>query len=130
MKIKRIIDIVSVLIGTIVGAGFATGNEIYQFFARYGNFGYVLVAIFFFGMFAFTYKIMHLANKYNAYTIDKLSQKVFGEKFAFFVNCVIYIAFFVFASVMMSAMNNIAGFLGVAIMIILGFILCGVQLNS
>ena len=124
MKVKRVLDIVSVLIGTIVGAGFATGNEIYQFFARYGYFGYALVGVFFFGMFAFTYKIMHLAHKYNAYTIDELSKKVFGDKFAFIVNMVIYLAFFVFASVMMSAMSNIAEIYGVAIMIVLGFLLC------
>ena len=124
MRIKKVFDIVSVLIGTIVGAGFATGNEIYQFFAQYGYFSYFLVVVFFVGMFCFTYKIMHLSLKYNAYTIDELSKKVFGEKFAFFVNIIIYLAFFIFASVMMSAMDNILGFSGVIALIVLGFLLC------
>lgn len=124
MNAKRIVDIVSVLVGTIVGAGFATGNEIYTFFARFGYFSYVLVLIFFVGMFAFTYKIMNLAHKYNAYSIDELSKKVFGEKFSFIVNVVIYLAFFVFASVMISAMNNISSCFSSLIMIVLAFILC------
>ena len=54
MRLKKVFDIVSIIIGTIVGAGFATGNEIYQFFARYGYFGYVLVCIFFLGTFSLT----------------------------------------------------------------------------
>ncbi|MBQ8749885.1 MAG: hypothetical protein IJZ29_05415 [Clostridia bacterium] len=124
MKIKRVFDCVSVLVGTIVGAGFATGNEIYQFFAKYGYISYILIAFFFICMFAFTYKIMLLANKHNAFTIDDLSKKVFGEKFAFFVNVVVYISFFIFASVMMSAMSNITGFIGVVVMSLLAFILC------
>ncbi|MGN1227751.1 MAG: hypothetical protein ACI4TX_03815, partial [Christensenellales bacterium] len=78
VKVKSVIEIVSVLVGTIVGAGFATGNEIYQFFAKYNQFGYVLVVVFFIGMFTFTFKIMYLANKYNAYSIGDLSRKVFG----------------------------------------------------
>lgn len=124
INFKNVIEVVSVLVGTIVGAGFATGNEIYQFFARFGNFGYVLVCVFFVGMFAFTFKIMHLANKFQAFSLDELSKKVFGEKFAFIVNSVIYISFFVFASVMMSAMESVAGVVGVVLMVVLGFVFC------
>ncbi len=122
--LKNVLDVVSVLVGTIVGAGFATGNEIYQFFVRFGSFGYVLVGVFFVGMFAFTFKIMHLANKFQACSLDELSKKVFGEKFAFVVNNIIYLSFFIFASVMVSAMESVAGFWGVAIMVALGFVLC------
>lgn len=124
IRFKDIFNIIVVQVGTIVGAGFATGNEIYIFFVRYGFFGYFLIAVFFIFFFCFTYKIMLLTSKYNTYSIYELSKKVFGEKFAFVVNSVIYCAFFIFASVMMSALNEVFGLIGVFLMAILGFFLC------
>ena len=44
LRVKNIVKIVLVIIGTLVGAGFASGKEIYSFFYIYGVFG-------FFGMF-------------------------------------------------------------------------------
>lgn len=38
---KRIIKIIAVIIGTIIGAGFASGKEIYVFFAEYGKLGII-----------------------------------------------------------------------------------------
>ena len=35
----NIVKAVSVIIGTIIGAGFASGKEIYIFFGQYGKFG-------------------------------------------------------------------------------------------
>ena len=37
----RIGKAVSVIIGTIIGAGFASGKEIYIFFGQYGKFGII-----------------------------------------------------------------------------------------
>ena len=34
---KNVIKTVCVIIGTIIGAGFASGREIYLFFSKYGN---------------------------------------------------------------------------------------------
>ena len=39
LKLKNVARIVLVIIGTLVGAGFASGKEIYSFFYVYGNFG-------------------------------------------------------------------------------------------
>lgn len=40
-KLKNWIKIISVLIGTMIGAGFASGKEIYIFFAKYGTYGII-----------------------------------------------------------------------------------------
>ena len=37
----NIVKAVSVIIGTIIGAGFASGKEIYIFFGQYGKFGII-----------------------------------------------------------------------------------------
>lgn len=38
-------QIASVYIGTVVGAGFASGQEVYQFFGRFGVWGYIGIAL-------------------------------------------------------------------------------------
>lgn len=40
-KLKNWVKIISVLIGTMIGAGFASGKEIYIFFAKYGTYGII-----------------------------------------------------------------------------------------
>ena len=35
---KNVLKIVFVIIGTTIGAGFASGQEIYLFFNKYGNY--------------------------------------------------------------------------------------------
>ena len=36
---KNIIKIIMVILGTLIGAGFASGREIYLFFNRFGKWG-------------------------------------------------------------------------------------------
>ena len=42
---KKDLKIVYVIIGTLIGAGFASGQEIYQFFYAYGIFGLAGITI-------------------------------------------------------------------------------------
>lgn len=42
---KNILKIVMIIIGTLIGAGFASGREIYLFFMRYGNLGKIGIAV-------------------------------------------------------------------------------------
>ena len=46
---KNIIKIVMVIMGTLIGAGFASGREIYLFFLEYGYWG--IIGIFISGIF-------------------------------------------------------------------------------
>lgn len=40
-----IFQIAAVYVGTVVGAGFATGREIVEFFTRYGIYGFIGILI-------------------------------------------------------------------------------------
>jgi len=62
---KNIFKIVFVIIGTLIGAGFASGQEMYLFFFSYGLKGIwgILVSSILMGI--VIYKILNLINKYN-----------------------------------------------------------------
>ncbi len=62
---KNIFKAVWVIIGTIIGAGFATGQEIYLFFGKFGKVGYLSIVFssILFGI--IIYKTLHFAEKNN-----------------------------------------------------------------
>ena len=66
---KKILMVLFVIIGTIIGAGFASGKEIYIFFFRYGfngNMGLIVTAIFISATIYMVFKIINY-NKINSY---------------------------------------------------------------
>jgi uncharacterized membrane protein YkvI len=67
-------------IGTVVGAGFASGQEIYQFFGRYGNLGYLALALSVFLFAWLGYRIMALGHYLKAYSYRELNAHMFGKK--------------------------------------------------
>jgi uncharacterized membrane protein YkvI len=77
-------------IGTIVGAGFATGQEVLQFFARFGSagiFGLVLTTLMF--MF-FGYIIMDLGRKLNSRSHLKIIKYSGGKYIGAGIDWLIY----------------------------------------
>ena len=67
---REIISITLVIIGALVGAGFASGQEIFSFFylyGLYGVFGIILMCILMYILIYKTLKIIYL-NKIDNYT--------------------------------------------------------------
>ncbi len=62
---KNIFKIVFVIIGTLIGAGFASGQEIYIFFFSYGIKGFIGIIISSVVMGVLIYKTLGIINKYN-----------------------------------------------------------------
>lgn len=62
---KNIFKIVFVIIGTLIGAGFASGQEIYVFFFSYGIEGFIGIIISSVVMGVLIYKTLGIINKYN-----------------------------------------------------------------
>lgn len=62
---KNVFKIVFVIIGTLIGAGFASGQEIYVFFFSYGIEGFIGIIISSVVMGVLIYKILGIINKYN-----------------------------------------------------------------
>lgn len=78
-------QIAAVYIGTVIGAGFATGREIIEFFTRYGAAGTVGVAV---SGFLFTWggvRLMVMARRIGASSYDELNRYLFGKTVSPFV---------------------------------------------
>lgn len=84
-------QVASVYVGTVVGAGFATGREIVEFFTRFALLG--TVAILLAGMLFILLgsKIMLVTMDIQAKSFEEMSHHLFGRRMAVFVNILMMI---------------------------------------
>lgn len=78
-NLKNNIKITSVIIGTLIGAGFASGKEIYLFFSQYGICG---IFSLFFSNFLFCiiiYKTLRITHVYNINNFSEFLELLFGK---------------------------------------------------
>ncbi|MGP0587779.1 YkvI family membrane protein [Paenibacillus timonensis] len=76
----KVLQIAFTYIGTVVGAGFATGQEILQFFTRYGKWGVLTILL---STVLFVWlgtKMMLLARDIKAASYEDLNRRLFGER--------------------------------------------------
>ncbi|MDD3223348.1 MAG: transporter [Clostridium sp.] len=71
-SIKSILQISAVFIGTIVGAGLASGQELTQFFARYGYISFIGIFLCMFIYISVSFMIINLSLKYNINSYKEL----------------------------------------------------------
>ncbi|MEF3303731.1 YkvI family membrane protein [Paenibacillus sp. GYB003] len=102
-----IIQIAATYIGTVVGAGFASGLSIVQFFTRYGMYGVagILVATFLFTWLGT--KMMVLSHRIQAFSYQELNVYLFGPFFGKIANAVSFVILFGVTSVMLSGAGSI-----------------------
>lgn len=91
----------SILVGTVIGAGFITGKEIAVFFGRFLPFGYF--GIFLFGLIFFlvTYGVCLIGLEYGTDKYDDFSKLVFG-KLHYFSKVIVFLFMFCLFSAMIS----------------------------
>ncbi|MCM3626551.1 hypothetical protein M3194_04130 [Paenibacillus glycanilyticus] len=77
----KVLQIASTYIGTIVGAGFATGQEILQFFTRFGYWGTLTIAVATALFIWLGGKMMIIASDIGAKSYEDLNIALFGEKY-------------------------------------------------
>ncbi len=80
------IKVAFTFIGTVVGAGFASGQEVLQFFTQYGE-----VALYTLGLscvlfICFGIRLMCLAHDLSLHSYDQLNQEMFGNRLGNIVN--------------------------------------------
>lgn len=81
-------------VGTVVGAGFASGQEIFHFFGRFGTWGYLGIGLAVF-LFAFLgYEMMNLGHRLNAQSFREVSYYLFGKWLGNVVNIVLLLMLF------------------------------------
>lgn len=101
-NIKAILQVAATYIGTIVGAGFATGKEVVQFFSQYGIVGLIGILISGYLFIWVGTKSMLIAKRIDANSYQEINEYLFGYKIGRFVNIIFIIMLFGITSVMFS----------------------------
>lgn len=125
------LKIIFVLIGTFVGAGFASGKEIFNFFTCYSYYSIISIIIFSFFIFLLIFKCLNIKSnlKINSYSefifyLEK-KYKLFNYKFfLFIINIYLASSFYIMIIALTSLFNyqfNIAKFTTIAITIFICF---------
>lgn len=101
------LQVAAVYVGTVVGAGFATGREIVEFFTKYGIYG--LAGILVVGLlFIFIgTKMLILSKRIQAQSYQELMVFLFGKKFGGFVNVFMLLILLGLTSIMLSGAGAI-----------------------
>lgn len=73
----NIIKVISVIVGTMIGAGFASGAEMYTFFFSYGKSGLIGIAISCLLSGLIIYKVLKVVNKYEIYSYKEFLDVLF-----------------------------------------------------
>jgi uncharacterized membrane protein YkvI len=107
LKWKRSFQLASVYVGTVVGAGFATGKEIVEFFSQYGAFG--LLGIWIAGLLFiwFGIKIMLLAIRLKAKSFHQLNMYMFGPYITPIINVMMFVMLIGVSAVMLSGAGSV-----------------------
>ena len=101
-KYSTIFLLAATYIGTIVGAGFATGKEIIVFFSVYGNYGTIGIAICGCLFIIVGNKMMIISSRIQAYSYKELNNYLFGQKIGRVVNLFVFIVSISITSVILS----------------------------
>jgi uncharacterized membrane protein YkvI len=101
-RLKQILQIAATYIGTVVGAGFATGREIVEFFTIYGSAGFAGIAISGLLFIFIGTKLMLMAKRIRADSFDEMNRHLFGAAVARVVNVIMLVMLFGVTGVMLS----------------------------
>lgn len=116
-------------IGTVVGAGFATGQEILQFFTKYGSIALLTILVST-GLFIwFGTKVMLAAHDIGAASYEDLNKHLFGEKWGERISWFMLVELFSVAVVMLAGAGSVfreqlgqSFLLGVAVTLALAYV--------
>jgi len=110
MKLRdwmKSLQIAAIYMGTIVGAGFATGQEILQFFTRFGNWGtYAIIAATFFFIWLGN-KVMLLAHQIQAKSYEDLNIALFGKKLGSLISLFMLVVLLGVSAVMLAGAGTV-----------------------
>ena len=95
-------QIAAVYVGTVVGAGFATGKEIVEFFSRFGFIGFISILMSGYIFIFLGAKLMRIAASIQAASYQELNEYLFGKFFGSVINIVMLFMLLGVCSVMLS----------------------------
>lgn len=95
-------QIAAVYVGTVVGAGFATGREIVEFFSRFGFIGFLSILMSGYLFIFLGAKLMRIAAKIQAASYQELNEHLFGKFFGSAINTIMLFMLLGVCAVMLS----------------------------
>jgi len=115
-------------IGTVVGAGFATGQEILQFFTKYGTVGMLTILISTVLFIYFGTKVMLLSHDMQASSYEDLNRLLFGDRFGRWFSMLLFFELLSVSIVMLAGAGTVFReqlgqpfLLGIAVTLLLGY---------
>lgn len=131
---KEVFQVATVFIGTIVGAGLASGQEITQFFSRYGIMSFTGLLICCFLYIVVCTAVIDISREYSLGSYTEIIQKVAGGVFGKFTD--LFMSFFLLSGsaiilagsgALLKQYFNLPQYIGVSIMAVVAL---GVLLND
>ncbi|KIL36086.1 membrane protein [Gordoniibacillus kamchatkensis] len=107
LRVGPVIKVAFTYVGTIVGAGFASGQEILQFYTRYGWMAELTIA---FSSILFVWlgiKLMLIAYDVRAASYEDLNRHLFGERIGNWISLFTLIVLFGITSVMLAGSGSV-----------------------
>jgi uncharacterized membrane protein YkvI len=95
-------QIAAVYVGTVVGAGFATGREIVEFFSRFGFVGLIGILMSGYLLIFMGSKLMRIAAHIGASSYEQFNEYLFGEKIGRIINFIMLFMLLGVCAVMLS----------------------------
>jgi uncharacterized membrane protein YkvI len=95
-------QIAAVYVGTVVGAGFATGREIVEFFSRFGFFGFISILMSGYLLIFLGTKLMRTAAIINAKSYQEFNEYLFGRYLGTAINVLMLFMLLGVCAVMLS----------------------------
>lgn len=99
------IKIIFLIIGTIIGAGFISGKEIFEFFSKFGFYSYLIIIPMFFCLYFFITKLLLIGAKNKINNIEQLNILIF-KKDKKIIKLFTFLSFIILSSTMISAINT------------------------
>lgn len=103
----RVFQIAFTYIGTIVGAGFATGREILQFFTQYGHWATITILLATVLFIWLGTKIMTISRKIGAKSYEDLNKHLFGERLGGSISLVMLVILLGVNSIMLAGAGSV-----------------------
>ncbi|MBD2870223.1 YkvI family membrane protein [Paenibacillus arenilitoris] len=106
-RIGKVLQIAATYMGTVVGAGFASGQEILQFFTRFGNWGTAMIVLATALFIWLGTKMMLIASEIRAKSYEDLNKALFGEKYGRWISHFMLVVLLGVTAVMLAGAGTI-----------------------
>ncbi len=99
------IKIIFLIIGAIIGAGFISGKEVFEFFSKFGFYSYLIILPMFFCLYYFITKLLLIGSRNKINNVEQLNLIVF-KKDKKTIKIFTFLSFIILSSTMISAINT------------------------